>query len=430
MAKKITTIKCPQCGSTKQKKIDDEHFECLNCGSEYVLDTDDITINHNYTYNNAGMPTTPINKKGLAIVFFIVLSFFVILFLIPSIFTKNSSSAKTGILATKKTWTNETVSQAFADKDNVLKLFIVGKIGLDNDRSNSVKNEKLYWSVYNISSGKTEQLNLFNDLSENITLSDIILKPFNDGSIYFVLKKTKVYQYDILKNSLVFMNPDLEKKIDKLKTGIGSIEINPNYNCLDIVSNTGAKISYFPLTKLQFQQSESVNAMPNAVLETNYAVSNSNPNYLVKYQAMQQKGYPVFNNPTFNINFNEKEEPLNATISNNDINKAYIKDYNIVSTKNRMHKLIILGNNKENVAIAYKENIQEGENYKIQLLNNSGNVLWDLKTNTKFIASTNNSLSATNELLVTTNNVFLLVDKTGKITKKFNLDEIALDPKD
>ena len=37
---------------------------------------------------------------------------------------------------------------------------IVGKIGLDNDRSNSVKNEKLYWSVYNISSGKTEQLNL------------------------------------------------------------------------------------------------------------------------------------------------------------------------------------------------------------------------------------------------------------------------------
>jgi len=427
MAKKIKAIKCPQCGSTKQKRIDEEHFECLNCGSGYLLDTDDITINHNYNYNTPNVPAAPVNKKAVGI-FIAILFFGFVGLMVSGMFSKKD--AVVTVFTNKTTWQNQTVSQVFTDKNNMLKLFIVGNIGSNTRDYNDKENKKLYWSVYNVSSGKTEQLNVFNDISEQISLGDIALKPLNDGSIYFVFKKIKAYRYDILKNSFVYMNTDLEQTIDKLKTGIGSIEINQSYNCLDIVSNTGAKISYFPLTKLQMQHPDNGNTMPNAVLQTKYAVSNSNPNYLIQYKAMQQSGYPAFTKPVFNITFSEKEEPVNATISNQDSEKAFVKSHSIIPTKNRMHKLIVLGNNSENVAIAYKENISEGEKYIIQLLDAKGTVKWNLKTSLGLIDIANNALSAENELFVTSNNTFYLIGTDGKINKTINLEEITLEPKE
>ena len=427
MAKKIKAIKCPQCGSTKQKRIDDEHFECLNCGSGYLLDTDDITINNNYNYNTPNVPPAPANKKALGI-FIAILFFGFVGLMVSGMFSKKDSVAT--VFTNKTTWQNETVSQVFIDKNNVIKLFIVGNIGSNTNSYNTKENKKLYWSVYNVSLGKTEQLNLFTDISEAISLGDIALKPLNDGSIYFVFKKTKVYQYNISKNAMVYMNPDLEETIDKLKTGIGSIEINQSYNCLDIVSNTGAKISYFPSTKIQMQYPKKEATMPNAVLQTKYAVSNSNPNYLIQYQAMQQKGYPSFTKPVFNITFNEKEEPVSATISNQDAERAFIKSHSILPIKNRMHKLIVLGNNNDNVAVAFKENISEGEKYIIELLDNKGSVKWNLKTKFGLIDHTNNILSARNELFVTANKTFYLIGTDGKITKTINLEEITLEPKE
>lgn len=427
MAKKIKAIKCPQCGSTKQKRIDEEHFECLNCGSGYLLDTDDITINHNYNYNNTSVPPAPINKKAVGI-FIAILFFGFVGLMVSGMFSKKDSVAT--VFTNKITWQNETVSQVFTDKNNVIKLFIVGNIGSNKNSYSTTENKKLYWSVYNVSSGKTEQLNLFTDISENINLSDIALKPLNDGSLYFVFKKTKVYRYDTSQNSFVYMNNDLEQTIDKLKTGIGSIEINQSYNCLDIVSNTGAKISYFPSTKIQMQHPDNSNTMPNAVLQTKYAVSNSNPNYLIQYKAMQQSGYPAFTKPVFNITFSEKEEPIKATISNQDAEKAFVKNHTILPTKYRMHKLIVLGSNNDNVAIAYKENISEGEKYMIELLDNKGSVKWNLFTNLRLIDHSNNTLSAKNELFVTANNNFYVIGTDGKINKTINLEEITLEPKD
>lgn len=427
MAKKIKAIKCPQCGSTKQKRIDEEHFECLNCGSGYLLDTDDITINHNYNYNTPNIPSVPVNKKAVGI-FIAILFFGFVGLMVSGMFSKKDAVAT--IFTNKITWQNQTVSQVFTDKNNVLKLFIVGNIGSKSNSYSNKENSKLYWSVYNVSSGKTEQLNVFTDISEQISLGDIALKPLNDGSIYFVFKKIKGYRYDISQNSFVYMNTDLEETIDKLKTGIGSIEINQSYNCLDIVSNTGAKISYFPSTKLQIPHPENVSTMPNAVLQTKYAVSNSNPNYLIQYKAMQQSGYPALTKPVFNITFNEKEEPENAAISNQDTERSFVKNYSIVPTKNRMHKLIVLGNNGENAAIAYKENIREGEKYLIQLLDAKGTVKWNLKTNLGFIDNSNNVLSAKNELFITSNNTFHLIGADGKINKTINLEEITLEPKE
>lgn len=428
MAKKIKAIKCPQCGSTKQKKLDNEHFECLNCGSNYILDSDDITINHNYNYNNDNTLATPVNKKVLGIVFSV--AFLVLLGLgLSGVFSRNNSDP-VSVVFNKISWQNETTSQVFTDKNEIIKLFIVGTAGAGKSNTDDKNNKKLYWSVYNVSSGKTEQIERFNNIGENFSKEDIVLKSLNDGSIYFVFKKAQVYQYNIDLNSLVYLNTDLETTIPQLKSGIASIEVNSSYNCLDMVSNTGSKISYFPSTKLQIPNLENGSAMPNAVLQTKYTVSNSNPNYLIQYQAMQQIGYPAFTQPVFNLTFNHQEEPVNITVSSRDTERALIKNYTIIPTKTRMHKLLLLGNNQDNVAIAYKDNIREGEKYNIQMLDAKGTVKWNLKSGMIFIDHFNSILSSKNELLITTNNAFYLIGNDGKIQKKSNLEEIIIEPKD
>ena len=45
MAKQLKAIACPRCGSTQKAEIRPDTYRCDNCGTEYFLDTDDVTIN-------------------------------------------------------------------------------------------------------------------------------------------------------------------------------------------------------------------------------------------------------------------------------------------------------------------------------------------------------------------------------------------------
>jgi len=44
MAKHLKAIQCPTCGSPQQTEIRPDTYRCANCGTEYFLDSDDITI--------------------------------------------------------------------------------------------------------------------------------------------------------------------------------------------------------------------------------------------------------------------------------------------------------------------------------------------------------------------------------------------------
>ncbi len=44
MAKQIKAIACPRCRSTQKATIRPDTYRCENCGTEYFLDSDDITI--------------------------------------------------------------------------------------------------------------------------------------------------------------------------------------------------------------------------------------------------------------------------------------------------------------------------------------------------------------------------------------------------
>jgi DNA-directed RNA polymerase subunit RPC12/RpoP len=45
MAKQSKAIQCPKCGSTQKQEIRPDIYRCDNCGTEYFLDSDDVTLN-------------------------------------------------------------------------------------------------------------------------------------------------------------------------------------------------------------------------------------------------------------------------------------------------------------------------------------------------------------------------------------------------
>ncbi|MDH6309680.1 putative Zn finger protein [Dysgonomonas sp. PFB1-18] len=45
MSKKVKSIKCPQCGCVENTLIKEDYNKCINCGAQYYLYSDDISIN-------------------------------------------------------------------------------------------------------------------------------------------------------------------------------------------------------------------------------------------------------------------------------------------------------------------------------------------------------------------------------------------------
>ena len=52
MSIKIRPIKCPNCGSEKHDQLNEKLYRCKNCGTEYFLDDDDITVHVKHDFSN------------------------------------------------------------------------------------------------------------------------------------------------------------------------------------------------------------------------------------------------------------------------------------------------------------------------------------------------------------------------------------------
>lgn len=430
MAKKIKAIKCPQCGSTKQNQIDEEHFKCQNCETEYIIDSEDININHTYVYDTNTAQPQNTKIKGKVILALICIPFLIIILL--NVFSSSNGTVSELVASNKYTFSNATVSQVFEDANGNFKLFIVGTIISENTRKyNQETKGELYWAIYDVATDKMEKLNVFDHIktvSNSIALNSQVSK-FDDGNIYFIFNYSEAFLYDVKLNSLVNINDQLLNKIPKIKNGIAKIELNKDYDFLLITSNSGKIVQYFPSTNAQYENSWKDNyyptKLPNPSLITKYASSISNPNFIIKYQAMQQIGYPAKKNPKFKVNFNINEEPSEVLIDEDDKKRVFLENYKILNTENSLYKLDILDYNTNNVLISYKKSIQVGEDLHVQLLDDKGVMKWSTITDMGFVVEGKSMLSKNNQAFVGKSHDYLWIDSAGKIKKKLKLDELT-----
>ncbi|MBE8715270.1 hypothetical protein [Sphingobacterium hungaricum] len=434
MAKRIKAIKCPQCGSTKQKEIDEHHFKCLNCDTEYILDSDDINIIHRYDYPSSGV--APVNSKKIIYIILALLAIPLFIFIFSSIFSTDNAIVKE--LSNKKyTWESGSEMLAFVDEKGDIKQFIVGSIDYPSGqgRDERVRGE-LYWSVYDIKSGKLDQVMKFNDIKENgfISSTDFSLKKFNDGAIYFVYKKNKIYKYDIKLKNLVQINAVLLEDIPQLKSGIGNIISEDYYYALSITSNTGKKVIYFPSTKIYVEgdiysmaRSNDIK-MPNPTVVTEFTHSNSNPSYVIKYQVSEQVGYPIYIEPRFKVSFDENENPTEVTIDKYDSERSFVQNYKIINPESVHYKLKILGYTDKYIFICYKNSIQGGEKFHIQMLDYTGKIQWSTVTDYEYIYD-DSAVSESMGVFFRSHQDFIWMNNSGKIEKTFRRNDITFDIK-
>ena len=120
MSIKIRPIKCPNCGSEKHDQLNEKLYRCKNCGTEYFLDDDDITIHvkHDFNYDGFTQPKRePKNSFSNTKRNFVVIGI-VFLFLIGAMFLWDGNNKGKNRLFSSDLFSNDSIS--VVDQYNII----------------------------------------------------------------------------------------------------------------------------------------------------------------------------------------------------------------------------------------------------------------------------------------------------------------------
>ena len=120
MSIKIRPIKCPNCGSEKHDQLNEKLYRCKNCGTEYFLDDDDITVHvkHDFNYDGFTQPKRePRNSFSNTKRNFVVIGI-VFLFLIGAMFLWDGNNKGNNRLFSSDLFSNDSIS--VVDQYNII----------------------------------------------------------------------------------------------------------------------------------------------------------------------------------------------------------------------------------------------------------------------------------------------------------------------
>ena len=120
MSIKIRPIKCPNCGSEKHDQLNEKLYRCKNCGTEYFLDDDDITVHvkHDFNYDGFTQPKRePKNSFSNTKRNFVVIGI-VFLFLIGAMFLWDGNNKGNNRLFSSDLFSNDSIS--VVDQYNII----------------------------------------------------------------------------------------------------------------------------------------------------------------------------------------------------------------------------------------------------------------------------------------------------------------------
>lgn len=238
MAKKIKAIQCPQCGSTDHRLLKDDYYKCLNCGTNYILDNDDINVNITHRVEKQNVPQ--VNPKAAIGIIAGILIFITLIIVVP-FFLKSGGS---GVFKTR--FKGRAVISKPVNIQNKLYILALTQSGqgdgpkdiyaefLDVEKNEVVKSEKI------------ESLN-------KISSFDSKARRFSDGKLYITVNKQRI---------LVVSNKSLEVtditdtlfEGDSLYTaGVVNAEIYGSYgDSFKVMNGMGREYYYYPLVKKSY----------------------------------------------------------------------------------------------------------------------------------------------------------------------------------
>lgn len=267
MAKQIKAIKCPQCGSSLNTKISEDHYKCNSCGTEYFLDSDDVNININHRFNQPPTDNSKVFKIIGGILFFIIASS-IMMTTCSRLFRKTTPSP------TYETYSSSSTKEENEDKINKFKdsfeySFIFENSGKDIIACGISKREYgetfskderngYYFIFKNLLTGKILKETKL-DIKE---LKNKDARTFVDGKTYIIINKRTLYVINQDNLSLDDVTESTFNKRQEFSSGIASLEFvyEPRGNGLQVLSNVGKEYFYYPIVDKVYNENSVYNA--------------------------------------------------------------------------------------------------------------------------------------------------------------------------
>ena len=430
-----TVVHCPECGSKKVKYLDDNMFQCTNCDTTFYVETNQTTVKHKHTYNNNQQaPVTPIKASKILLIVGLVIAAFSFIFIIPLLFSSKNDNdygfdAKENTKAGGYTF-DVMGSVPFIDASKSLKVFVFGKPNASSYENKKYDNT-VFWAVYDPLKNSFDQINQLkiDHASNSIAFGGSCFR-FDDGNVYFIYGGQNLFKYNVTTKEVQSLNEEIVANVKELKSGIKKIERSSHkFSAFDIVSNTNKEVAYFPISKItntdNFDVTRQKQSYPNDKPATFFFQTDSEPSFLVKYNATYSMGYPFCFDPNIGVSFDDDENFVSASFSSYWVTASRLIDMKVLNTENKVYDMTVLDFRDDIVALGVKTNNGENDKFHLQWLDYNGNLLWSAPLDATGLYDLSGAISKEKGVLFSPCcEDYLYYNNKGKLVKSFKLEEI------
>lgn len=453
MAKTIKKIICPQCGSNEVVETKQDHYHCKSCNTQFFLDNDDITINHNYNTgsrnNEQGVQMAKKAIIAVSAVIFVYFGYQLTSFLLMDTSTSPTVNALGYDTTPPATRPPREVSASYfsvALMNDPKGNDVIVYSGWYNDIfADKGKEDEVVTVILDTKEGK--------ELSRNILDVDLSLKGSGTSSsridyyrgtndeLFMIVNNYYLFLYNPSQKLFENVTDTFFNKYPEFAGGVAAIESRTFDGCLTVTNNKGKQYAVYegievilPIDKVGTIYDV---PLPNGVKKVSYRFSSIGHDFpeeeiqLIQYEHLIQKGYPEYN-----VNFSWAKDFGGSGVfsERSPYNKVLVRPFakikaKIITVKDLTpnHTYVdgghIITSDSESVTIAIKMSVLTNETYSLQKISaKDGSIIWTKKTDWKEIREV--SEEGNNVLVRLSNSNIAVISKDGDIKMTSDLYQI------
>ncbi len=433
---KLKTIKCPQCGSPDYIELSEDKYKCKSCGASYYFDKEKAELNINHNYNGL-IDFVKESKKIIFGVIAALLFFFILVFIIPFIFSSHKSQTPHyGTYSVKESDANKE-DEYDESTEAIIGTFYKGEPVVLDFCKRDYRNINPWKSSFvmkiigkdkNVIEEKTLVDKTDQDDKQIKMFDELRIQAFTDQSIWLIANNKFIYKLNAETFQIEPMNDKFVHGMTELASGLSKVEFGYQVDGFKVINNEAVEYYLFPLIDKIFTRDGFYRARSGQ----NGLTGKEQPDtgYFF-YDGAKTTDDAIHDNPKKKLYIysylNYKHGPRQDFCPGWASMGQYIawnrKTYKVQSMKeltpDRYYFYAsVVFESPELCVITYKVDISDESPQIMQCIDNTGKVLWTLP-DTEMKGSYNCTAHQGNIFIFSDYRKVLAVDNTGKIILKY-----------
>ena len=379
----IKALKCPQCGSTRATKISEDHYRCDSCSTEFYLDSDDITIHHKVETKPA--PNTFLRR--LLLIILAPAAFFSLITI--GLIVWGSSREETSRERDGEEHMSYACERLMAFSSTAGRPIVVlcGAARRD-DSTGDWDHAKGFMYFFDGETYEIIKKLELPDVTGRVSVTDA--RQFEDGTFYVVLNKKRLFVIDRSTLDVKEIHGE-DYKLPEFTEGFGKVRLYfyKYGDALEVETNLGKKFVYYPIANKLYTDRSIFKAyedkLPAPQLRTHFTFSEqmTGSDYkdeqiqLVRYQALEQLGYPRYI-PSFGWeNDRDSYYPKKIFVNQYFVEQSRLQSYEDFTPGAYYFSPTVLYESADQILISFKPTAAADAKKMLRCLDaQTGQVLW------------------------------------------------------